>query len=144
MRKGRLLAIDYGARHIGLAVSDPDRMMAFGRGKLLNKNIEHLLAQLLSLVEVEAVSKILIGLPLGPDREETEQTSRIRQFAAKLGNYLAAAGLDLEMEFVDESFSSYEAGRMLDELGVPARRKKSTEDELAAVVLIRRYIDFRP
>lgn len=144
MAKGKLLAIDYGARHIGLAVSDSDRQMAFGRGTLLNKNIQQVFEDLYRMASVEQVSLILLGLPMGADGSDTPQTLKIRAFAEDFGNYLKEKGLNIEIEFIDESFSSFEANQMLQGLGVAGRDRKKTEDELAAVVLIHRYIDFRP
>lgn len=144
MSQGRILAIDYGARHIGVAVTDPDRIMAFGRGTILNKNLIQLCAELAELISREVVVKIVIGLPLGKNGEETVQTEKIRRFSDCLSNFLLSRGLQVEIDYIDESFSSHEAAGMLDQLGVPARKKKATEDELAAIVLLRRYMDFRP
>lgn len=144
MYKGKLLAIDYGAQKIGLAVSDADQQMAFGRGVLLNKNIEQVCADLHKLIIEERVVKVLVGLPTAQDGGDTVQTARIRGFVAQLGNFLNSQGLKLMIEFIDESFSSFEANKMLQELGVPGRDRKKTEDELAAIVLVHRYIDFRP
>lgn len=144
MEKGKLLAIDYGAKSIGLAVSDRDRMMAFGRGKIVNKNLEQVLDELFRLLNDEEIVRILIGLPLGEDGEETPQTLRIRDFGERLSNFLKQKGLNILMEYVDESFSSFEANQILRDLGVKGLDRKKTEDELAAMILIHRYIDFRP
>jgi putative Holliday junction resolvase len=148
MEEGRLLAIDYGQRSIGLAVSDAGRSMAFGRGVLKNLPGEvgqnQVILQIINLCKTDDVKRILMGLPLGPNQEETPQTARIREFAGLLEKMLKIADLDLPIEFVDESFSSYEANKILSGLGVRGQDRKRTEDEMAAIVLIHRYIDFRP
>ena len=144
MDKGKVLAIDYGQKSIGLAVSDQQRTMAFGRGVLKNTDKNKVLAKISDLIEEEQIKEILIGLPQGPNGEETKQTALIRDFAANLKIYLEDQKLVILMSFMDESFSSFEANKILTELGVKSHDRKKTEDEMAAIVLIHRYIDFRP
>lgn len=144
MSKGKLLAIDYGAKKIGLAVSDSDQQMAFGRGILANNNLEQVMGALLELVKAEQIVKVIVGLPMGGDGEDTPQTLSIRAFAEQLRNFLDKDGLQIVIDFIDESFSSFEANQFLHQIGVAGRDRKKTEDELAAIFLIHRYIDFRP
>lgn len=144
MDKGKVLAIDYGQKSIGLAVSDQQRTMAFGRGVLKNIDKNKVLAKISDLIEQEQIKVILIGLPQGPNGEETKQTALIRDFATTLKIYLDTQKLAIIMNFMDESFSSFEANKILTEIGVKSHDRKKTEDEMAAIVLIHRYIDFRP
>ena len=144
MQKGKILAIDYGQKSIGLAVSDQDRMMAFGRGVLKNSDKEVVLAKLADLIVHENVNELIVGLPMGQSGEETSQTTVIRTFAAQLENHLKTKGINLPIGFLDESFSSFEANNRLAEIGVKSPDRKKTEDEMAAIILIHRFIDFRP
>jgi putative Holliday junction resolvase len=144
MQKGKILALDYGMASIGLAVSDEDRLMAFGRGVIREKQHEKILEKIYELVTAEKVSLILFGLPFGKDGGETPQTGKIRRFAESVRTFLQEQGQEVVMDFIDESFSTYEANKILQQLGVEPRNRKSTEDEMAAVILIHRYIDFRP
>jgi putative pre-16S rRNA nuclease len=144
MTKGKILAIDYGGAAIGLAVSDIDRQMAFGRGVLRKMTLEQIFQKIMELVEDESIVLILIGLPLGKEGEETKQTEKIRAFAEKMSNFLTENGLNIDIDYIDESFSTFEAGNILKELGVKGRDRKTTEDEMAAIILVHRYIDFRP
>jgi len=138
------LAIDYGQKSIGLAVSDQNRVMAFGRGKIVNKDKDKVLAALADLVVLEKIVEIIVGLPMGKSGEETPQTTIIRKFAGQLKSYLQERKMTVTIGFLDESFSSFEANKMLAELGVKSQDRKKTEDEMAAIILIHRYIDFRP
>src|SRR5690606_23661039 len=106
---GKILAIDYGLKKIGLAVSDSGRLMAFGRGILLNKNEEMVFSEIAQLVDRENVKLLLIGLPLAADGEQTKQSERIKDFAKNLQNELLKRGLKPDLDFVDEAFSSFEA-----------------------------------
>lgn len=141
-KTGKILAIDYGSASIGLAVSDDSRIMAFSRGVLRKLTKEEAIAQIITLINEERVKLVILGLPMAIDGGETPQTVKIREFGGKLA--LELSKLQIALEYVDESFSSYEAQKMLENLNVKALDRKKTEDELAAVVLVRRYIDFRP
>ncbi len=141
-KTGKILAIDYGSASIGLAVSDDSRIMAFSRGVLRKLTKEEAIAKIITLINEESVKLVILGLPMAIDGGETSQTVKIREFGDKLA--LELSKLQIGLEYVDESFSSYEAQKMLENLNVKALDRKKTEDELAAVVLVRRYIDFRP
>lgn len=140
---GKILAIDYGQKKIGLAVSDSGRMMAFGRGILPNKQELQVFNEIAQLIAKESVQLVLIGLPLNKSGEETNQSGRIKNFAENLKKDLLGRGLKPDFDFIDESFSSFEANNFLREIGATIEQKKSSEDELAAIFLIHRYIDFK-
>ncbi len=144
MMKGKVLAIDYGQKSIGLAVSDADRMMAFGRGVLRNIDRDGTLKSVLLMIDSEDISEVVIGLPLGKNGEETVQTKIIRDFADELSVQMRESKIEIPVTFLDESFSSFEANNILMKLGVKSEDRKKTEDEMAAIVLIHRFIDFRP
>lgn len=138
------MGIDYGSAKIGLAVTDPDRMMAFGRGVLRPKSQERALEEIAKMIIEEKVVKVVIGLPLDAEGKDTLQTPKIRSFGQELAKQTEQLGMTVEMEFIDESFSTYEAGKVLREIGATSEQKKATEDEIAAIILLHRYIDFRP
>lgn len=140
MNKGRVLAVDYGGAKVGLAVSDQDRQMAFGRGVLRGLAIEAVLDVLVDLVSAEQVVQVVVGLPLAIDGQETQQTLRIREFGKRLAERL---GNDVVLDYIDESFSTFEANEILTKIGVDAEQRRATEDEMAAIVLLQRYIDFK-
>ncbi len=144
MGKGKILAIDYGGSSIGLAVSDADRMMAFGRGTIKGKSLPDILEEIYSLVIRDEIKLILVGLPMGKEGQETSQTIKIRKFADVLQEFLVQKNQSVELEYIDESFSTFEANKILDKIGVKGREKKLTEDEMSAIILVHRYIDFRP
>jgi len=138
------MAIDYGSAKIGLAVTDPDRLMAFGRGVLRGLAREKALEAIWKMIIEEKAVKVVIGLPMGENGEETPQCAKIRDFGALLAEKAAQECHSLDIDFIDESFSTFEAGRVLKEIGATAEQKKETEDEVAAIILLHRYIDFRP
>lgn len=142
MQKGRILAIDYGNSTVGLAVSDPDRLMAFGRGSHKGLNEVDLLDKIKDLVVTDKITTVVLGLPLSADGSDTKQTLRIREFGSKLKDKISE--LPVEIKFLDESFSTFEANQILQKIGVKSADRKQTEDEMAAIVLVHRYIDYKP
>lgn len=138
--RGKILAIDFGAKTVGLAVSDEDQMMVFGRGVIKDyKSLAHLFEKIKEFCVKEDVIEVVMGIPVGREGEETAQTGRIRGFGEKLQEYL---GKEIPVEFEDESFTSFEADEFLDKiLHVRGRDRKQSEDELAAVLILKRYLE---
>jgi putative holliday junction resolvase len=105
---GRLLAIDYGRRRLGLAVSDAGRMLARPLETLERVNRRFDLARLKKVVRGEGVTQLVVGLPLRLDGREGEMAGEARQFAARVGKALA-----LPVALVDERLTSWEASEEL-------------------------------
>ncbi len=134
---GKILAIDYGASTVGLAVSDHGQQMVFGRGVMdFKKGQEQLLVQIGQLCDAEKAVAVVVGLPLGEEGQETEQTKRIRTFAERLEPKLGG----VPVFFQDESFSSFEAGNFLADMNIKGSNRKQYEDELAAILILKRYL----
>ena len=134
--KGKILAIDFGYHFVGLAVSDDARLMAFGKGVIRGyKSLNGLFEKLRSFCSDEVVTRIVMGLPLGEGSAETTKTERVRSIGKKLEDFVG-----IPVDFVDESFSSFEAGSRLMERGVKEHRVKEHEDEVAAVLILERYL----
>jgi len=119
--KGRLIGIDWGARRIGIAVSDDDRGFAFPRG--IAESIE----KIKELIVAEKIVGIIIGLPLHIDGTDSETTRSVREFAG----HLAAQG-SMPIGFIEENLTSMEAGERQKAEG---RRQKELDSESAAIIL---------
>ena len=126
----RYLGIDYGEKRIGIAVSDPLGRIAFPKKVIFNRGRESVLAKLKSLLEEEKISLIVVGLPVGLNGKDTEQTKRVRDFAEMLKKEL-----NIAVEFENEMFTT----RMAMQAGV----KKEHMDEAAASVILQSYLDKR-
>jgi putative holliday junction resolvase len=134
----RLMALDHGARRIGVAIGDTETGMAFARPALRRRNLDHDLAFVGELCTAEGVSLVVIGLPLNMDGSEGPQAALARAF----GERLAAIGLQVAYE--DERLSSWEAGRQMGSAGRHARRESGELDSTAARVILQQYLDARP
>ncbi|MDQ2689217.1 MAG: Holliday junction resolvase RuvX [Chloroflexota bacterium] len=132
----RILALDHGAKRIGVAIGDTETGMAFARAAIQRRNLDHDLARVGELCTAEGVSRVVIGLPLNMDGSEGAQAAAARAF----GDALARTGLSVTYE--DERLSSWEAGR---QLGARRPRRESGElDSAAARLILQQYLDARP
>ncbi|HCV44003.1 MAG TPA: Holliday junction resolvase RuvX [Bacteroidetes bacterium] len=133
---GRILAIDYGTKRVGIAVSDPTRMIAQGVTTL--NNDEHLLEALCRLVLQQEAVTILVGMPYSEDGRKGAKALEVEQFIERLKN-----AVDLQVETWDESYSSVNAHRVFVETGMKRkkRREKKRVDEMAARLTLQEYLD---
>jgi len=133
---GRLLGIDYGRARIGLAVSDPDRKIAFPLTTYQRQNAERDRDYLRSVIEEEAIAGIVVGLPLNADGSEGPSAAEARRFGAWV-----AEATGLPVVFSDERFTTVEAESALWSAGLTHRRRKERRDRVAAQILLQTYLD---
>ena len=132
----RILAIDYGTKRVGLAISDDLQCTARPLLILERTNRGEFLKRLRSICREYGVARILLGHPLhlsGDSSPMAEETSR---FAARLQKDL---GIDVELS--DERLTSWEARQTLRDADMPSRRKASHIDDVAAAILLREYLN---
>lgn len=134
--QSRILAIDLGARRIGLAVSDPLGITAQGLPTYERRNKRQDLGYLKSLVQEYNVSLLIVGNPLNMDGTEGPASEEARLFASQLQRHL-----HLPVELWDERLTTVEAGLILDSTGHAKTKRKSVIDRVAAVLLLESYMD---
>lgn len=132
MTTGRLLAIDWGDKRIGLAASDELGILASPLGVIMRRAGKRPpIADLVRQADaIEAVG-IIVGLPLDPAGGETDRTREIREVAAKL-----AARQPRPVRLVDERFTTAAVLRAVREQGGSTRGRKGDVDAMAACVLL--------
>jgi putative pre-16S rRNA nuclease len=129
-RRGRVLAIDYGRRRIGLALSDELGLLAQPLETLERRNRQSDLRRLSELVRKRGVQRLLVGLPLRLDGAAGEMAEEAARFALRLGKQLR-----LPVELVDERLTSWEAEQLL-----ARRRRRRRVDEVAAAIFLDQYL----
>ena len=132
----RILAIDYGRKRMGLALSDELQMTAQPLLTLVRTNRRHDLRRLREICRKHGVARILMGHPLHITGAAGEMAAEAAQFAARLQKELG-----IEVKLADERLTSWEAEQILAQQKSPSRRKKSSIDDVAAAVLLREYLD---
>lgn len=137
--RGRLLAIDYGERRIGLAISDPLGIIASPAGFITRRAGKRPpVAELIRrATELEARGFVL-GLPLDERGEDTPRAVEVRRVGAEL-----ARRTGLAVEFLDERFTTAAALRAVREMGGSTRNRKGDVDSLAATVLLQHALAHR-
>jgi len=133
---GRILGIDYGSTRVGLAVSDPLRIIAQGVGTI--DNDDRLYDRIAVIIREQEVALILVGMPYAPDGGEGGKGREVRGFIENLRRTTA-----VPIETWDESFSSVNAQSAMIHAGMrrKKRRVKGRVDEMAARLLIQEYLD---
>ncbi|HZY09811.1 MAG TPA: Holliday junction resolvase RuvX [Bacteroidota bacterium] len=132
----RILGIDYGARRIGIAVSDPLRIIA--QGITVVENSPELHDHLRQLIKEYNIEKIVVGMPLSLKGEQGSQAGKVEQFIAQLKN-----NFGLEVIEIDERFTSRIAQQTIRSLGVSKKRRQMKEkvDQIAAALILQDYLD---
>ncbi|BAH37708.1 MAG TPA: Holliday junction resolvase RuvX [Gemmatimonas aurantiaca] len=129
---GRLLAVDWGDKRIGLAVSDELGMLASPAGVIARRAGKRPpIAEIMRQAEALGVSGYIFGLPLDPGGDETDRSREVREVAGKL-----ATRQPLPVRLVDERFTTSAALRSIREQGGSTRGRKGDVDALAACVLL--------
>ena len=129
---GKILALDYGTKRIGVAVSDEGQKIAFPKPFIETKKK----GELLKMIIDEAVEKVLVGLPKSLAGKETKSAQAAREFADWLKQ-----DSGLEVELVDERFTTREAGQKLRETGLKSKQAKTKIDSMSAYILLESYLN---
>ena len=133
----RFLAVDYGRKRIGLAISDPLGMIASPAGFIERREgkrppITKIVAR---ATELDAQG-YLIGLPLDGEGNETPWTAEVRALGAEI-----AKRTGMPVRFLDERFTTAVALRTVKEMGESTRGRKGDVDSLAATILLQRALN---
>ena len=136
---GRLLAVDWGERRIGLALSDETQTLAQPLATLTRRTGKRFPMQpLLHYLEAHHVVGIVVGLPLDESGGEGEPARAARELAADIER---RSGLPVELW--DERFSTARALQAVREMGGSVEGRKADLDALAATILLQHYLDAR-
>jgi putative pre-16S rRNA nuclease len=136
---GRLLAVDWGERRIGLALSDESRTLAQPLVTLTRRTGKRFpMRQFLTLLEQHAVTGVVVGLPLDGEGAEGEAAGAARALAADI-----ARRSGKPVELWDERLTTARALQAVREMAGTTRGRKDDVDALAAAVLLQHYLDAR-
>jgi len=135
-RPRRILAIDYGRKRIGLALSDELQLTAQPLLVLKRVNRRDDLRRLRDVCRTQGVARILVGHPLHISGETGEMAEEAARFAARLRKELG-----IEVDLVDERLTSWEAAQMMAETASSSRRRASSLDDVAAAIFLREYLE---
>jgi putative Holliday junction resolvase len=144
---GVILAIDYGQKRLGLALSDEFGVTSRPFAVWTRTNRRRDLGRLRDLVRQEMVSRIVVGLPLHLDGTPSEMSEEVKSFSVRLEK-----ALGIRVELMDERLSSWEAKQTIStpdsrrpvrrgSQGRIERKRKTPLDDVAAAIILRDYLD---
>ena len=133
---GRILAVDYGKKRTGLAVTDELQIVP---GGLTTVDTTVLIDYILNYVKKENVERIVVGLPKKLNNEYSENMVRIEPFVNRLQKLLP----QMPIEYYDERFTSQLAQQAILDAGLKkkTRQNKGLIDEVSAVIILQSYLD---
>jgi putative holliday junction resolvase len=133
---GRIIAIDFGDRRIGIALSDPLQIIASPYDIIDRKITPDYLLELERIINEKAVTQIVVGIPLTMKNKDSQQTTKVREFIAEL-----KLKFSLPIHLTDERMSSISAQKILIEKGVKTGHNKGEIDKVAASIMLKEYLD---
>jgi len=137
----RALGLDYGGKTIGVAVSDPFLVTAFGLETIRRPEEDGLkksVSRLGELIKEYEVKKIVLGYPKHLDNTESARSIKTRGFMDKLKKNFK----NMEIILWDERFSSAAAYKELSAAGVNNKKIRAINDETAAAIILQNYLDY--
>ncbi|RME94354.1 MAG: Holliday junction resolvase RuvX [Verrucomicrobia bacterium] len=132
----RIMALDYGSKRIGVALSDPTGTIASPLEFIPARPEDRFLARLREIIAEHDVGRIVLGMPRNMDGSYGPAAEAVRAFAEKL-----RAAIDLPLVFWDERLTTAMANRFLIEGNMSRRRRKEKVDQTAAAILLQSYLD---
>lgn len=137
----RVMALDFGHKRIGVALSDPGQVLASSLQVIERQGQQQDLAAVIQLVREHGVGKIIVGYPRSLDGTARQQAQAVERDVATLEKMLREASLDVSVVLWDERFSTVTADRLMAEAGRKGRERRKRIDAVAAAVILQDYLD---
>ena len=131
----RILAIDYGERRTGLAITDELGITAQGLDTIIVSNEEEIVSRVAAVAREKGAERIVVGLPLNMNGAESEKSGKVRAFGEALSRETS-----LPVIFWDERMTSMQAHRVMREMEKKASRNKHMVDRISATLILQEYM----
>lgn len=133
---GRIMSIDYGRKRVGLAVTDPLKIIATALDTVHAKDV---IAYIEEYIKKEPIELFVVGLPKNLDNSDAESMADVKPFVKKLEKKFE----NIPVVWVDERFTSKIAMQAMIAAGVKKsdRRKKENTDKVSAVIILQSYLE---
>jgi len=132
----RTLGLDIGDKRIGVAISDPEEILASPLITITREDDKKAIDDIIKLVDQHDVERIVVGLPYSLDGSIGGQANKVMDFAERLSQYTRAS-----MEVWDERLSTVAVERLLREAGNKKAKKRERRDAAAAAFILQGYLD---
>lgn len=132
----RNLGLDVGDRRIGVAISDPEQILASPLTTILREDDDSAIGAIVEIVNKYDIQRIIIGLPYSLDGSVGSQAGKVKSFVEKLSK---CTGVDIELR--DERLSTVAVNHLFTEAGVKNRDRRDRRDAAAAAFILQGYLD---
>ncbi|MBM3166491.1 MAG: Holliday junction resolvase RuvX [Chloroflexi bacterium] len=132
----RVLGLDIGDKRIGVAMSDPDEILASPLATIMRDSDDKAVATILDIIEKHRVQKIVVGLPYSMDGNLGAQANKVMTFVAMLSEHT-----DVNIETRDERLSTVAVERLLAAAGTRGKTARLRTDAAAAAFVLQGYLD---
>lgn len=133
---GSILAIDYGLKRIGLAVSDPSQSFAFPYKVIENKGLNNVISCLTEIIQQKGIDLIIVGLPINMDKSKGVMVRIVEDFIKHLKK-----SITIPIKIVDERLSTFAANENLKEINLSSKQSKKFIDIEASRLLLEEFIN---
>ncbi len=137
--KGPVLAVDYGGRRVGLALSDPTGTATRPLANVERRGDDQAAREVAAVARASGARAVVVGLPLRMDGTEGPQAQAARRFAERVRQYTG-----LPVHLWDERLTTVQVERLLVSGGVRRRRRRALRDGLSAAVLLQSFLEAHP
>lgn len=132
----RKLALDFGERRIGLAISDETGRLARPLKVISHKNIQDDLKEIKKVIYEYQVDQIIVGLPLSTSGKDSKQALRVKEYIHELKR-----NLEVPVTEYDERFTTKVAQQIMNQIGLKSYKKKEIEDKISASIILQSFLD---
>ena len=132
----RILALDFGEKRIGVAVSDALNIIAQSVGTIERKGIKNDLKKIKDLVQEHDAGMLIVGLPLNMDGTEGKSANRAIDFVNELKKEI-----NIRIEMADERLTTAQGERIFLEADLSRKKRKKNIDKIAAQLILQNYLD---
>jgi putative Holliday junction resolvase len=132
------MALDYGSKRIGVAMSDELLLTAQGADTIFNNDSDRSIDAIKRLVSENEVTEIVVGLPINMDGSRGHKVSEVEAFVAHLAESIA-----IPVKTLDERLTTVQAERTLLEADMSRQKRRQLNDKIAAQLILQSYLDSR-
>jgi putative Holliday junction resolvase len=132
----RHLGLDVGDRRIGVAISDPEQILASPLSTIIRDDDDKAIDAIVALVDKYQIRSIIIGLPYSLDGSVGKQASKVKAFVD-----LLSKRTEVKIELRDERLSTVAVERLFGEAGLKSQKRKERRDAAAAAFILQGYLD---
>lgn len=133
---GRALSIDLGEKRIGLAISDPTRLIAAAYAVIRRKSRAEDFARYAQLIEEQQITLVVMGLPITMAGHEGDRAAWVRDYTTDMSHHI-----DVPIVYWDESLTTKQAEASLRAQGKRSRKIRERVDAVAAALILQSYLD---